>query len=178
MSSYTIDLHTHRFAAWAAGRAASANGNRFSVEQGRAWLEAAGFDETFEVGALPAPEKTDVTHRTWRRTIIRHAAKDAKELSHGQAAKLINVYLKARFVCGGFSKCPSVAALHPPIDRVLLNRLIKTDFAGEKAIWRKARDTGWTKLSETEYEQLIKTLQQTLRVTPLWMIEEHWQGHQ
>lgn len=39
---YTIDEHRHRFAAWAASRAASVINCRFSVEQGKKILEVAG----------------------------------------------------------------------------------------------------------------------------------------
>jgi len=38
---YSIDEHKHRFAAWAAGRAASVIGCRFPVEEGKAILEKA-----------------------------------------------------------------------------------------------------------------------------------------
>lgn len=178
MSVYNIDLHTHRFATWAAGRAASVKGARFSVKEGKRWLETAGFKETLKVVSLPVPSEIDMTHRVWRKDIIKYAAEDEKILPHGQAAKLINTYLKARFVCGGFANHPSVAALHPPIDRVLLNRLIKKNFADQKAKWRKARDTGWSKLCETEYEQLIDALRLAVKDEPFWTIEEHWQGHQ
>jgi hypothetical protein len=178
MTTYSIDRHSHTFAAWAACRAASVKGCRFSVEHGRNWLEAAGFTETFRADSLPLPKETDAAHREWRDAIVKQAKKDEKELKHGQAAKLISVYLKARFVCGGYAEHSAVAALHPPIDRLLLNHLITNDFAGQKAIWRHARDIGWSKLSQEQYEQLIGDLRLALKEKPFWMIEEYWQGHQ
>jgi hypothetical protein len=43
--------------------------------------------------------------------------------THGIAAKLVNVYLKSVFVCGGRHDHPRVRALHPPIDSLLLDAL-------------------------------------------------------
>ena len=42
--SYSIEEHKHRFAAWAAVRAANVNGCRFTVEQGKDILEKAGMN--------------------------------------------------------------------------------------------------------------------------------------
>ena len=39
---YSIELHKHRFAAWAAGRAVNVNGCRFTVEQGKKYLGVLG----------------------------------------------------------------------------------------------------------------------------------------
>jgi hypothetical protein len=36
---YSIEEHRHRFAVWAAGRAATVNGCRFKVEQGKEIIE-------------------------------------------------------------------------------------------------------------------------------------------
>jgi len=57
---YTIDEHKHRFAAWAASRAASVKGCRFSVEQGKKLLEAAGMQHLIsDPSNLPFPENID-----------------------------------------------------------------------------------------------------------------------
>ncbi|MBE0440175.1 MAG: hypothetical protein IBX57_10550 [Gammaproteobacteria bacterium] len=41
---YSIEEHKHRFAAWAAARAANVNGCRFTVEQGKDILEKASMN--------------------------------------------------------------------------------------------------------------------------------------
>lgn len=43
--SYSIEEHKHRFAAWAAGRAATVNGCRFKVEDGKKILERLDEDQ-------------------------------------------------------------------------------------------------------------------------------------
>ena len=96
---YGIERHRHLFAAWAAGRAPSVAGCRFKIEQGLDILESCGFDEDFTTPArLPAPPKTDVCHRAWRRRVVSQAARHNLTFTHGVAAKLINCYLKSRLV--------------------------------------------------------------------------------
>ena len=120
-SPYSIERHKHRFAAWAASRAASVKGYRFPVEKGRKILEECGFDENFSTPEqLPvSKEVMNQEHRRWREKIIQASKNnELSGFSHGVAAKLINVYLKCRFVCGGYHAHESVGNLHPPIDEV------------------------------------------------------------
>jgi hypothetical protein len=99
---YTIEDHHHRLAAWAASRGASVNGCRFKVQQGVTVLEACGFNAALSRPALlPAPANLDAKHRQWRKQVIAAAKKEGLDFTHGVAAKLINIYLKVRFVCGG-----------------------------------------------------------------------------
>src|SRR5271167_3585902 len=99
---YSIHEHKHRFSAWAASRAASVKNCRFSVENGKEIIECAGLQQLL-VGPefLPEPQKVDATHFDWRVAIISAAKGKRLKFSHGVAAKLINVYLKAGVVCGG-----------------------------------------------------------------------------
>ena len=97
---YTIEEHKHRFAAWAAGRAASVNGCRFSVEQAKTILETAGMNQLLaNPSNLPLPQDTDKSHREWRKEVTVAADKYGLNFTHGVAAKLINIYLKSGFVC-------------------------------------------------------------------------------
>ena len=113
---YTIEEHKHRFAAWAASRAASVKGCRFSVEQGKAILERVQLNRLLpSPDNLPAPKSFDEVHREWRNQVISAAQELGLEFTHGVAAKLINVYFKAAFVCGGYHNHVRVKAIHPPI---------------------------------------------------------------
>jgi hypothetical protein len=51
------------------------------------------------------------------------------------AAKLINVYLKAVFVCGGQHSNKRVKSLHPPIDSQLLDELYNQNIGDLKREW-------------------------------------------
>lgn len=180
LTTYSYDIHSHRFAAWAAGRTASVKGRRFSVASAQRWLETAGFDHSFDLSKLPSPAEIDARHKAWRSALVLAASNGGVELSHGQAAKLLNVYMKARFVCGGQYTNKSVAALHPPIDKVLLDRLgsKEVNFNGQGADWRRASRAGWSNLDSDGYDQLIGALRKGLGTHPFWMLEAYWQGHQ
>ncbi|MBS0195870.1 MAG: hypothetical protein JSR77_03850 [Planctomycetes bacterium] len=169
----------HRFAAWAASRAASVNGCRFKVELGREILEQSGFGAAFNSPSqLPEPHRVDAEHRRWRSRVVNAAAARGLNFTHGVAAKLLNVYLKSRFVCGGCHSNPRVKALHPPIDDVLLKTLADLDVGGQAPQWRQARRIRWSKFNSEQYEQLINRIRTAIPTQPLWMIEEHWKGHQ
>lgn len=177
--SYGIERHQHLYAAWAASRAASVKGCRFSVERGRAILEACGFDASFsKPEQLPAPLDMDEKHRLWRANVIMAAESQGLTFTDGVAAKLINCYLKSRFVCGGHHAHKRVQNLHPPIDDVLLKTLADLDIGGYAKQWRQARKTRWSKFSSEQYEQVIALIRQCLNGEALWKIEEHWRGNQ
>jgi hypothetical protein len=177
--TYDIYEHMHRLASWAASTAAR-RGSPFSVVHGQAILAEAGFADILQAGldGLPTLERMDSDHRRWRARVINLAAQRSLNWTHGIAAKLINVYLKVAYV-GMFShKDPRVGALHPPVDRVLLDQLAKTDIAKSRQ-WRRMCNRGWTNFSSDEYEEVISALRSTLGPgVPLWQIEQWWPGHQ
>tara|TARA_B100000579_G_scaffold391512_1_gene366782 strand:+ start:254 stop:799 length:546 start_codon:yes stop_codon:yes gene_type:complete len=179
-ATYTIEEHNHRLAAWGAGSAASVrNVCTFRVQTGVEILEASGFGPNLsEPDQLPAADEMDKAHQKWRKRVINEAAVHHKNFSHGQAAKLINSYLKVRFVCGGFHEHPKVQSLHPPIDRLLLDSLSKDDVGGFGKEWRTLRDRAWSKFTSEEYQKVIDLIRRTVQGRPLWVIEQYWQGHQ
>ena len=180
--AYTFEEHQHRFAAWAAGRAASVKGCRFTVKQAKAILEKAGFRASSATpSALSRPTKIDSTHLKWRKDIIKAAAKQKlhDKFTHGVAAKLINCYLKVRFVCGDQHEHERVRCLHPPIDEVLLKELARKDVGGIGPKWRELRQKRWSKFDSATYQSAIDNIRQSLPPgEPLWKIEEYWEGHQ
>jgi hypothetical protein len=176
---YEIEQHMHLFAAWAASRAASVKGCRFSVEQGRTILEACGLTASYSsCEDLPKPKHVDEAHAEWRTLAISSASAKGIHFTHGVAAKLINVYLKSRFVCAGYHLHPNVCALHPPIDKLLLDDLADRNFGGQASRWRKTSREGWSKLSSSGYQDLILEIRGQLAGKPLWKIEEFWKGNQ
>jgi hypothetical protein len=179
-AGYGIEKHKHLFAAWAASRAASVKGCRFSVEQGRAILEGIGFRKGFSnPDHLPAPENFNSKHRQWRERAIKKAKKLHKlKLKHGVAAKLINCYLKSRFVCGGHHDHPRVHNLHPPIDALLLEALKEGNVGKCAEHWKKACKKRWSKFDSENYEEVIAQTRSCLPKKPLWVIEEYWRGNQ
>lgn len=180
LGEYNIADHRHRLAAWAASRAASVNGCRFKVSEGVDILEAIGLDERLESpDQLPNPDHFDEVHAAWRRKMIRAARGRGKDFSHGVAAKLINCYLKVKFVCGGFHGHPKVSALHPPIDDLLLKDLVKQNVGGFQDKWKLLRNERWSKFTSHHYTTTIDLIRRSLgKNIVLWKIEKYWKGFQ
>jgi hypothetical protein len=147
------------------------------VERVRAALEAAGLNKLLDSpDKLPAPVEMDSKHAEWRKAVRKALGNEATD---GIAAKLINVYLKIAFVCGGHHAHPRVAALHPPIDRLLLDELVKlTRGHPLHQEFLTAKKVCWTKFTPTQYEKVIAAIRSYLGDQPLWTIEEHWPGNQ
>lgn len=181
MQDYSIDLHQHRFSAWAAARAAPAKGRRFSVKKCVSWLEKSGIGEGFSFEKLPSAEQFDEAHKVWRQSLIEQAAKLSDfSLSHGQAAKILNCYFKARFINAQTAQAETVRAIHPPIDRLLLREMISKAIVSPdgKHTLRAAHDKGWSAWSERDYESVIAVIKQVAGSGPLWQVECYWQGYQ
>lgn len=180
--SYTIEEHCHREAAWVASRSASASKLcRFRVEAGRAVLEASGFSVALSNPVqLPSPAEIDRVHREWRGRIIKEAGKldDVPKFTHGVAAKLVNCYLKARFVCGGHHQHSHVQSLHPPIDAVLLKALTAENVGGFRRDWKRLEEARWSKFTSELYQETINLVRLSIPGRPLWEIEKYWAGHQ
>lgn len=180
LKSYTIDEHNHRLAAWAAATAARASCLcRFPVGKGFAILEEGGFTSTFSsLENLPDPSKFDLVHKEWREIVIEKAENQKVKFSHGVAAKLINCYLKVRFVCANLEHSPKVAALHPPIDDLLLKSLADNDVGGLKKEWKRLRASRWSKFDSDTYQNAINCIREILpEPEPLWRIESYWTAY-
>jgi len=185
---YSIEEHKHRFAAWAAGSAASVNGCRFKVWQAKRILEDAGLRVVANnISNLPQTDEFDAQHRVWRNSIINNAQNyndshgNAFEFTHGIAAKLINIYLKSIYVCSGSHDDPRVKSIHPPIDSVLLDALYEQNIGGKRIEWQAARRARWSKLDSNQYEEVITAIQGLYPEGDdpgLWRVEEYWQGFQ
>jgi hypothetical protein len=173
---YSIEEHKHRFAAWAASRAANVNKCRFRVEQGKKNIELSGLMKIgTHIDNLPQPDNFDKKHREWRCSVIKHAQIYQPAFTHGVAAKLINIYLKSIYVCGGQHDDRRVRAIHPPIDSVLLDALYKGNIGGLRDDWQSARQIRWPKLSSKQYEALIRCIKKVIpEFVGLWFIEKHW----
>lgn len=176
---YEIDEHRQRFSAWAACRAASVKGCRFKVERGVHILrESEVWEAISSLDLLPMPNEVDEAHRRWRSQVIGLAREQGLAFTHGVAAKLINVYLKAGLVCGGHHDDVRVRALHPPIDKVLLDGLIQENLGGMATRWRYYANMRWSRFDCDTYDDAIGDFRTVLNGEPLWRIEQLWRGHQ
>jgi hypothetical protein len=177
--NYSIEDHKHRFAAWAAARAAAVKGYRFSVLRGNKVIEAVGLPDLLSAPArLPRPSEMSEAHREWRARAIASARSLNLDFSHGVAAKLINVYLKSGFTCAGLHQDERVRSLHPPIDRLLLAELKKANVGGFRAEWGSALAVGWSNFDSIQYEKVIDCVKKSTFPDGMWTVEAYWRGYQ
>lgn len=183
--NYGIIDHKHRSASWVAGRSASVKGCRFNVNAAKALIEKIQLNEYIEKPDL-LPENFDEKHREWREALISEwdnpprftKSGEKLSMSNGMAAKIINVYLKAIIVCGGYHNHEKAKLIHPPIDRLLLKELADRNIGNLKKDWRHYQDLGWSKFTCEQYEQVIDKIKIICNTQPLWTIERYWKGHQ
>ena len=80
----------------------------------------------------------------------------------------INLHLKARFTCVGYADHSHVAALHPPIDSLLLKALNRTLPSAQRL------PTNWSTFDAKTYQESIATLRLSTAPLPLWTAESLW----
>lgn len=176
--SYDIKEHKHRYAAWAASRASSVKGCRFKVRQGGMIIKHLELHDLIDcLEKLPEPGDFDDFHQNLRKKAISKATELGLNFTHGVTAKLINIYMKTIFICGGYSDRDKTKSIHPPIDALLLKALYKENIGGLEAEWHEAIKICWSKFDSGQYEEVIKNIRAVQKDEPLWKIEEHWQGY-
>ena len=176
--SYDLLEHRHRFAVWAAARAAQRGFTGGKTKDLRDALEATDIREVLSAPQTlqVSPAQFDALHRAWCSSICeRLRRRGIANATYGRAAKLVGVYLKAIVIMGSDWDSPLGRNLHPPIDRILLHGLAASSRvkSRHKAAWAAIN---WTQLGEAEYVQLIGQLRDALpQNAPFWTIEEYWE---
>jgi len=180
VSNYIIQDHIHLYSSWAAGRASSVKDNRFKVETAQKILSKSKIKKfILSPDLLPTTAAAfNSAHKEWRQEIINIGLGEGHQFTHGVSAKLINIYLKAIIICGGYHNHKNAAFIHPPIDRVLLKELADINFNGMGKFWREYQLLAWSKFNSIQYEQVISEINIGLNGAPLWQIEKYWKGHQ
>ena len=195
---YDIDEHKHRFAVWTAGRAYArgGTGGGYSVANAKRLIEESGLSAIKTPDQLPEPEGMDQFQYDRIEALIKASeplryihGKTKLSLpflcTYGRAQKLVNIYLKTKFVCAGHHHHPSVRVLHPPLDRVLLQALVSfchahrhdetlADFRAEFQAARAPKGISWTEFDKEAYRAFIDAIKTLQRGKPLWAVEEHW----
>lgn len=174
---FNITEHNHKFAVWAAGRAASVKDQRFDVESAKKLIDFIDLKQYIDQPDR-LPDDFDAEHHKWCTTICQQAK---IKMHYGVAAKLINVYLKAILVCGGKHTHRKVKMIHPPIDRLLFKGLVKCNVGGLKDYWKQYLKTGngWSQFDEKAYKEVIEKIRTCLaKDHGLFEIEHYWIGFQ
>ena len=173
---YGIVTHRHRFALWAAARAAQRGFSGGTLRNLSDALEQCGV-----CGLIRAPsalatraEAFEELHRQWCTSICDSLRKrGAQGVTYGRAAKLVAIYLKTMVIISGSEGSELARAIHPPVDNILLTRLAGAAEvqSRHKSAWR---GTKWTQLDARRYYALIAQLRTALPEQPFWMCEKYW----
>jgi hypothetical protein len=173
--------HRHRFAVWAAARAAQRGLSGGSVARFAAAINSAKAIRQFlldvksqEITAQAFCKK----HRSWCRFITKHLHDNSvPNATFGRAAKMVAVYLKSMIVVVPTGNTSILAStIYPPIDGQLLKTI--ADSKNIQSVHTKAwKKITWTTLNEAEYYELIVQLREALgEGKPWWTIEKYWKG--
>ena len=138
------------------------------MEEGKGILKAVGMKRLLgSPDNLPLPQQLHDAHRQWRRDVLSAGQGRGPTFTLGVAGKLINIHLKASFVCGGYHTDVRVRVLHPPLDRGLLKELSAKDVGGLVNSWNEATRIGWSNFDSAQYETVMGHIQDALRDAPL-----------
>ena len=169
--TYTIFEHRHRFAVWAAARAVQRGWKNAKALPLRNSIEQCGIKKFLrEPSSLETdPQNFEKLHQQWCVSIQNYLRDKGLKTSYGRVAKILAVYIKAMVIVAGAEQSPLAKVAHPPIDRILLQRLsISYNLTS-------LRDYSWTLLNLDDYYALVKVLRELIPPDqPFWTIEEHW----
>ncbi len=167
--------YSHNFAVWAGARASQRGFT--SVKVLKDALESCGIQSfARNPNVLISAEDFDLSHKQWCEKICEYLqSHDIKKVSYGRAAKLIAVYLKAIVVIPNINS-EQAKFIHPPIDRILLQNMSKSEIALKlKEHDRKVlMEANWTKFDSNKYEEVLNIIRQHMGEKPLWQIEKYW----
>jgi len=187
----------HRFAAWCASTAIRSAyiGQPVGLEGTECFQLIEDSQLKDELGAgwralHSSHDEFDGWHRGKRKRICDLSAqpnRNTPTFTHGVAAKLINVYMKALFL-GSVQDCMSAEnrkkqkLIHPPVDGLLQQGLSQglqngTIFAGGQNVECLINYIPWTQLNSEQYEEIIRAFRHITRYHGLWTIEEYWPGY-
>jgi hypothetical protein len=157
---YNIREHRHRFASWAAARAAQRGfTNTKNIIEA---INSTDIRKTVETKSLWPKRKSDFErlHRQWCTQIISTLRKLGVKSSYGRAAKIVAIYFKIAIILSDNERSVFGKIIHPPVDRILLSSLnIKQN---------------WTTLSEEKYFLVMKKLKEINGNKAFWEIECNW----
>jgi hypothetical protein len=176
---YSMFEHRHRFAAWAAARAAQRSWKGGANSVLVAALHDHGPRELLAGDAALWPDtaaRYDASHRQWCEDMIAGLATKGVEATYGRAAKLVAIYMKAMVVTGPHAESELAKVLHPPIDDILTNALAKcTGFSTDhRRLWRRCK---WTKLDLRSYFEIIEAMRaEGLNQPRFWAVERFWRA--
>lgn len=167
MTDFDLDPMRFEFFAWAAARAAQAGSSKTTVAVLRRALVDADAANWHRTIAADSAQAYDAWHIGTIETVCGGLA-SVPSMSWGIAAKLVNVYIKGRWLLDGSHPGPMRSFGHPAIDSILLGLIDKTygtTYAGSLR---------WQRMTRVEYQGVVAHLRQNHPTQAIWTIEATW----
>lgn len=171
MDIYTIEEHTHRFACWAAARAASIS--MFTNKEIAQIIHHVALKE--ELNELLSAKS--ITHDDYYNWFIKITDKVEstmsqtkrmknerllkRNISFGIAAKVVSIYVKTCEIIPKAGKSLLSQVAFPPVDSILLKKMGFNDIA-------------WSTFNKETYLNVIRVIWQKTQGQPFWKIETNW----
>lgn len=166
---YAFNEHRHRYAIWTAARAVQRNIG-VKIQDIRIAVENANLREYVEDGSNSSPDDFDNYHGIAANLIIATLEKrNIRNVSYGRASKIIAIYLKTALILCNNAACQKSEVIHPPLDRILLQKLSK-----EKPDLKKLEKINWTALDAKNYWEIVELIRNKLGWFN-WRVEEYWE---
>ena len=164
------DLERMRFEffAWASARAAQAGSSKTTVSVLRGALVDADAANWHRTIAVTSAKDYDAWHIGTIDGVHRKLVSTAPAIGWGIAAKLVNVFIKGRWLLDPGYVGPMRAFGHPAIDSIQL-RIIDDSYGTDFS-----RSVRWHRMNRQEYAGVIVTLRQRHPHEAIWTIEEGW----
>lgn len=167
MTDDDLDSMRFEFFAWAAARAAQAGSSKTTVAVLRKSLVDADAANWHRTSTADSVQAYDAWHVGVIEAVLNKMA-SVPSMSWGIAAKLVNVYIKGRWLLDDHHLGPMRSFGHPAIDSILLGVI------GKAYGTTYSRSLRWQRMTRVEYEGLIAHLRQNHPTQAIWTIEATW----
>ena len=154
-----------RFASWTAVSATPQSS--LGREQICPALKAIDFHHVLCNGRPIDKQEFDQWHKEQVQTFREEVERSGRKCSAGQAAKIINVYLKTQCYLGGRGRSGLDEVIHPPIDRILIRELRKE--YPKNALFRKFSLKGIEQYSR--YQEIVDFLSEIAKQENCKLVE-------
>lgn len=173
-NSYSLKKHRHRFALWAAARAAQRGWTRTdAISLALCEGKISDFSDDLCSRAFNQAE-FDKRHADLCCSIMENLqSKNIAKVTFGRVAKLVAIYFKVTVVLNDGCPIDRKHAIHPPIDRILLTNLQAKKIVS--CLGERGNLIAWTDLNKQDYISLISKLRGVLAdADGFWKLEEYW----
>lgn len=163
-----LDRMRFEFFAWASARAAQAGSSKTTVPVLRGALVNADAANWHRTIAVTSAKGYDAWHMETIDGVHRKLVSTVPDIGWGIAAKLVNVFIKGRWLLDPGYAGPMRAFGHPAIDSIQL-RIIDESCGSDFS-----RSVRWHRMKRQEYAGVIARLRQCHPHEAIWTIEEGW----